>query len=352
MNIVWNQDFNPYKHLETWRNPEDLAKDKEYDEKANTTPEDTKEVQEKAKEGLFWEFKNPENGNEKESLKKTENNEKKEIKLESDSPYFPILEELKEKWLIDNNKFSDIIQKINNSSLEDGKTEFLKLVNSLTNKDIKNSILDSFNSKEEITEKNFKDTEFLKNSWDLINLDNWVWGLEISLAKNYVNFTDKNWNSDKKRNLNICLNTTLNSIISKNSTDFRQENWELIWDIKKESNLDIKYSLLKKLYKNDLIDDAKHWWKKSKEEISLKQNSLKNKAKELVKQKKEAESIKNREERNQKLKEIEAQIQQIIDEGNFLDSFEKEIQNIVSEVDSLSWWENDKINETSEKEEK
>ncbi len=345
MNAVWNQDFNPYKHLETWRNPEDLAKDREYDEKANTTPEDTKEVQEKAREGLFWEFKNPEN-----EWLKTENKEEKEIDLSSDSPYFPILEELYLSWEIKKEEFMEALSKLNSTnSVEENRADFLDLVNFISNWSLKASILESFTDEKEITEADFKQTEFFKEVWSFINLDKWIWWLEITLAKNYVSFTDIDWASNHAKNLSVCIDTTLNSIISKNSINFRKENWELISDIRKETNLNTKYNLLKKLYKKDLIDDAKKWWKKYREEIRQKKESLKEELRKLARERIEAQKIQNEQEKTKKITEINLQIQQIITEGRWVDTFEKEIQNIVPEVDSLSWWETDKVSEAQEK---
>ncbi len=316
----------------------------EYDKKR-------KEIVDKIWQQISWKQEKQEHNEQKteKSQKETKENEKKdEVSLSEDSIYFPILKSLRENFSIDKKELESITKKLVESKEEDDRKDvFLKFVNWFSDNELKKDILASFDNKEEITEKNFKKTDFFRDSSKIgLNLDNWISWLEISLAKNYIIMPDKDWKVDEQQDLSVCMDITLNSIISKNSPDFRQQNWELIDDIRAEKNLKSKYNLLKNLYKNDLLTDAKLWWKKWKQEISRQKEVLKEIAEDLAYRLEEAKRANNTEEINA----IKKQINDVVAEWISIDIFEKELGSVEANIGSLWWWEKDKSPENKENE--
>ncbi len=260
---------------------------------------------------------------------------------DSISPYSPVVDRLLSINEITEEEHQEILSKLNSYTREEGKNYFLAMVENIDNKDIKNNIVDSFESNSNINESNFDKSDFYKDSTDLnIDLDNWVWGLEIMLAKNYIDIPSPEWKSNKDENINQSMDVTLNTILTNNSKDFIQNNSDLIDEIKSQTNLNDKYNSLKKLYKEDLKEDAKIGWKKWLEESKRKKNSLIEKAKKLNEEIKDAKNIEDNELKEKKLEELNKQKQEIIDEWNWIDNFEAEIL-------SLSWWDIDKSNEST-----
>lgn len=260
---------------------------------------------------------------------------------ESISPYSPVVDRLLSINQITQEEHQEILSKLNSYTREEWKNYFLAMVENIDNQDIKNNIVDSFESNNDINESNFDKSDFYKDSTDLnIDLDNWVWGLEIMLAKNYIDIPNPEWESNKDENISQSMDVTLNTILTNNSKDFIQNNSDLIAEIKSQTNLNDKYNSLKKLYKEDLKEDAKIGWKKWLEESKRKKNSLIEKAKKLNEEINEAKNIEDTQLKEKKLEELNKQKQEIIDEWNWIDNFEAEIL-------SLSGWDIDKTSEST-----
>lgn len=319
--------------------------DEEFDNNDWQAFRDYKESQPKwtlsVKEGQFWsDNENPESIlNELNDNLDADNNEEAENEALKDSEFYPILKTLHQENHINDEVFNNL--KLNK---EDGKNEFLKIVNNISDESVKNNILKSFNNKEKVTEENFEKTEFYKDSSSLeIDLKNWIWWLEIMLSENYISIPNVEWNDDKQNDLSTCMDTTLNKLLLNSSDDFKKQNAELIIDIKKEKNLDKKYQLLKDLYKEDLKRDAILWWSKWKKEIEMNKKSLISKAEKINRMIIEANKIQDIDKKNTELDKLNIEKQKIIDEWKWIDNFEAEIQ-------SLSWWKDDKQAEWNEKE--
>lgn len=283
----------------------------------------------------------PEEINQNDIWSKDKNPDKKiDIsKLDSASQYFPTLKNLFSSWHIDEATFTETTKKLDGSKNDEWLDVLMKVVNGLSDSKVRESIVKSFEKKEKTTEENFDKTEFFKDSTDLnIDLDKWVWWLELMLADNYVSVNNSDWTEDKQRDLSTSMDTTMNTILKSGSEDFKKQNWPLISEIKWEKNLNKKYYLLKNLYKEDLKNDAILWWKKSKEEINKKKNSLMEQAKDITKQIKDAEKIKDELARKEAMDRIEAEKTKIIEEWKDIDWFE-------AEVESLSGWKKDIISE-------
>ena len=327
-------------------------------EQENATPEQTRRLKEEAWE-LFWKWFNPEENivnvseieeqedfeNPDDILSSLDNNESLETQdksLISKSPYFPLLERLNSIWEISKEELEESVNKINSMSKKESLNYFLSIADNIENNDVRENIVWSFENNNEVDESNFEETEFFKDSTELeIDMDSWIWWLEIMLAQNYISIPDKEWNTNKMTDINQSMDITLNTIITNNSKDFEQNNWIIISQIKSETNINTKYELLKTLYKEDLKEDAKIGWKKWLEEIRRKKQSLKEKAKKISEELEQARKIQDEETKEQKLEELNIQKQEIITEANWVDNFE-------AEITSLAWWEDDKSSESNE----
>lgn len=275
--------------------------------------------------------------------------------IESDSPYFPILKNLTESWHIEQDVFKEYSLKLNELSKEDGQKEIIELVKTISDSSLKQDILEKFENNTEVDEKNFEKTKFFTDISSLnIDIDSWVGWLEIMLAENYIPIPNIDWGENKDRDVSLCMETVVNTIISNNNKDFRLQNGVLISDIRKESNINKKYTLLKELHEWDLKYDAKAWWKKAKEEIILKQKTLKIKFEKITWEMKKTNKITNNEEREHKLKDLKKEKEQIITEWKDLDVFERETiliwYGLTLNEGVISWWKEDKQNESKEKE--
>ena len=148
------------------------------------------------------------------------------------------------------------------------------------------------------------------------------------------------------------MDVTLNKIINNKTNEFKQNNAELIWNIKQESNLNVKYHLLKKLYKNSLLEDAKYGWKKWAEELNHKKSALKERYKQILEEIAKTQKNSNQEEKNQKMQELQKDREKVEKEAKEIWDFEKELGNVEAEVSWLSWWKNDKLQQNNSIEKK
>lgn len=291
---------------------------------------------------LYWSFnfEDKQDLDSDKSQDKTLNNEN--LELNSDLPFFPLLKNLNESWHITDELFEKSLSNLNSLSYDESKFEILSIAWDISDSEVRSNILKSFDNESEIKEDSFEETDFYNDSQELsINLDKWIWWLELMLAQNYISIPDLEWNKDINKDISSAIEITTNSIIKNNSTDFRKQNWPLIDEIRSESNLNNKYKLLKELYKNDLKHDAIHWWDKAKKEINNKKNSIIKKAEILNQKLIDAKKINIEEEKEKELQKLNLEKQKLIDEGLDVDFFE-------SEVETLSWWDLDKNNEQND----
>lgn len=294
-------------------------------EQENATPERTSNMQREIREWLYWSKEDSIN------------------KLDWDSQYFPNLKTLYESWHIDKDTFIKTAEALDEAKLDEELDVFLKVVNKLSDSNVRDSLIKWLENKDEINENNFEKTEFFKDSKELdIDLDAWIGWLELMLARNYISINNVDGTQDKTRDLSKSMDTSLNEILKNSSNDFKKQNWPLITEIKSEKSLNRKYSLLKDLYKEDLKRDAILWGKKSNEEIKRKKISLIEKAKDISEKIKEAQNIKDDKQKNQEIERLNLEKQKIIEEWKDIDWFDAEVQ-------TLSWWKKDSSPEDKEK---
>lgn len=275
---------------------------------------------------------------------KKEKNDSSEVdieKLDSDSQYFPNLKSLYESGHIDIDTFIRTTESLEKAKPDEEADIFLKVVNKLSDSNVRDSLIKWLENKEEINENNFEKTEFFKDSKELdIDLDAWIGWLELMLARNYISINNVDGTQDKTRDLSKSMDTSLNEILKNSSNDFKKQNGPLITEIKSEKSLNRKYSLLKDLYKEDLKRDAILWGKKSKEEHAMKQKSLDSKKTDLsLKYQELLAQIEKNKWNSEVLKKLEPKKSKIEEEARKLDA----------EVLILSWWKNDKNPEKIEK---
>lgn len=259
---------------------------------------------------------------------------KKEI---LDSPLYPQVKELLDSWYIDTEKFNKFIETISDSTKEEAQKEAIDLVNSLSNLDekTKNEILDNISwETEEITEENFESSKYAQDiKWVEIKTSKNPWWLDLMLASNYISIPNENWWNDIEKNINSTFNKTTNVLLLNNSKDFKKQHSELVENIRKETSLERKYILLNDLYKQSLLEDAKVWWKKWKEEIKKQQENFKQQAEENTRLITEARKNNNQEE----IKRLEIEKQNIIKEAKGLDWFENLLSSLAPKDSSIDW---------------
>ncbi len=269
---------------------------------------------------------------------------------------FSIVELLSKKWYINEKQVKELVDILAKTQKQDTKDVIFKFVYDIVeNDEVKKDIKNNIEGKKDVNEENFENSQFYKsaNSEGIdIDINLQAWGLETMLAQNYIEIPEANNtqkdNSDiqnKKDALNTSIEITLNKIIDKNSEIFRENNSELIAEIRAEKSLDIKYTKLKEIYKNDLIDDAKKWGSKAKKEIAQKRKNMEektNKLKESLKKDVLNEKI-TQEQADKKWKEFQTKLKIEWRENSDL---EKEILAIEWVID---WWELDFWNEAIEK---
>lgn len=317
--------------------------------------------------GIYWSFakqqwKNPDLT----TLKETINPENLD-----EIPEFKIIEWLQSKWHIDEKKYSEIIKELKNSQKWDEKNIIKKFIeNNITDNNIKETVNKTIDWNKEIDENNFEKSDFYKSATDKninIDLDLWVWHIEIMMAENYVEIpenqlwegkesneisdtkeTDKKETDKKEDALDRTMEITMNKIIAKNWNDFKtnKDVVEIVWKIKESSDLNSKYKNLKDLWELDLIDDAKKWWTKSfeaKRKANSKKENIEKKIKEIEKYAEQNQDITKIE----KIKEIEKKLKNELENStNNLKKIEIEIQKVEWVINS---WKLDKNPESKEK---
>lgn len=311
---------------------------------------------------LFWNTQEIEN-EKLDNSQATENvwntEEKPESKQTTDYSsinweFFPILENLKNNQSITNEQFEKINKDLASASWQEKTDKFLNSIEDIPNSESKENILKRFKKPEPVTEENFDKTAFSDDLKWKIDLDKSVWWLETMLAENYIYLPNKeSWQEqNREKSLNTSMDVTLNKIINNKTNEFKQNNAELIWNIKQESNLNVKYQLLKKLYKNSLLEDAKYGWKKWAEELNHKKSALKERYKQILEEIAKTQKNSNQEEKNQKMQELQKDREKIEKEAKEIWDFEKELGNVEAEVSWLSWWKNDKLQQNNSIEKK
>lgn len=311
---------------------------------------------------LFWNTQEIEN-EKLDNSQATENvwntEEKPESKQTTDYSsinweFFPILENLKNDQSITNEQFEKINKDLASASWQEKTDKFLNSIEDIPNSESKENILKRFKKPEPVTEENFDKTAFSDDLKWKIDLDKSVWWLETMLAENYIYLPNKeSWQEqNREKSLNTSMDVTLNKIINNKTNEFKQNNAELIWNIKQESNLNVKYQLLKKLYKNSLLEDAKYGWKKWAEELNHKKSALKERYKQILEEIAKTQKNSNQEEKNQKMQELQKDREKIEKEAKEIWDFEKELGNVEAEVSWLSWWKNDKLQQNNSIEKK
>ncbi len=311
---------------------------------------------------LFWNTQEIEN-EKLDNSQATENvwntEEKPESKQTTDYSsinweFFPILENLKNDQSITNEQFEKINKDLASASWQEKTDKFLNSIEDIPNSESKENILKRFKKPEPVTEENFDKTAFSDDLKWKIDLDKSVWWLETMLAENYIYLPNKeSWQEqNREKSLNTSMDVTLNKIINNKTNEFKQNNAELIWNIKQESNLNVKYHLLKKLYKNSLLEDAKYGWKKWAEELNHKKSELKERYKQILEEIAKTQKNSNQEEKNQKMQELQKDREKVEKEAKEIWDFEKELGNVEAEVSWLSWWKNDKLQQNNSIEKK
>lgn len=311
---------------------------------------------------LFWNTQEIEN-EKLDNSQATENvwntEEKPESKQTTDYSsinweFFPILENLKNDQSITNEQFEKINKDLASASWQEKTDKFLNSIEDIPNSESKENILKRFKKPEPVTEENFDKTAFSDDLKWKIDLDKSVWWLETMLAENYIYLPNKeSWQEqNREKSLNTSMDVTLNKIINNKTNEFKQNNAELIWNIKQESNLNVKYQLLKKLYKNSLLEDAKYGWKKWAEELNHKKSALKERYKQILEEIAKTQKNSNQEEKNQKMQELQKDREKVEKEAKEIWDFEKELGNVEAEVSWLSWWKNDKLQQNNSIEKK
>lgn len=269
--------------------------------------------------------------------------------------FYPILKSLNSNWDIKNEDFDKINKDLASLNWQEKIDKFLSFIENISNSESKENILKKFKDQEIVNSENFDDTVFASDVVWKIDLDKSVWWLEEMLAENYIYLPNKeSWEElNKENSLNSSLDLTLHSIIKNKTDDFKNNNYELISKVKSEENLNVKYQLLKKLYKNSLLEDAKYWWKKWEEELNHKKSSLKDRYTDLLEKIKEANKIADGQEKQAELKKLQSEQNKIIEESKEIEWFSKELSSIDKEVWTTKWaissWKDDKLKESTEK---
>lgn len=262
-----------------------------------------------------------------------QNNWENQEKIFSDLnwEYYPILEDLKSKWEINNEDFEKFQKDLASTPSDKKQDKFLNIIEKLPNSENKENLLNKFKNQENITEENFEKTQMFQDSKWKIDFDKSVWWLETMVAKNYV-FTwskEKTEDQNKIESLNTALEVSKSKIVNSKSKDFKNNNAELISDITKETNPDKKYQKLKELYKEGLKEDAKAGWKKWTEEIESRKNNLKWEYKKILE-----EISKNQKNWNElELEKLNKQKQKIEAEAKDISKLQEELDQIIKETD-------------------
>lgn len=191
------------------------------------------------------------------------------LDIEEDFPLTPILIWLLQQWHIDMNWFDESIDEMKKMPLDLHYVIIEDVIDWIWTLDIKEKqkLAKSLETKELVNEENFEKTEYYKDfsTSESINMSDPT-DLNFMLAANYLKIPDNKWNELKnEKNLELTINIVLNKIINKQSREFRNNNSDLIFEIRKSKDTDDKYLKLNKLFNLSKQKDARWLWKKSKE---------------------------------------------------------------------------------------
>ncbi|MBS9775326.1 hypothetical protein KGV52_01275 [Candidatus Gracilibacteria bacterium] len=330
MPVIQNNGHNPYAELE---NPE-LKKQKEqenadYDQQvANATPQQTEQMKKEAGDILGKNFNpetsiidvsdqekiDPENQENPDDILKqldnedfditdspkstensentniqepeivsgsknfTESNEKQEEQLAKiDSPYTPILQRLIENGELTiqtSNTFLENLQKQDSDTQQ--QQLFLDFIGkNISNKNTLTNLQESFGTQaKEITQENFSQTPFSQEATTInLTLQDPPSGLEFSLAQNYVSIP-QNEQIDIAKDMDTCMDVTLNGLIKENDKEFRENHGQEIEEIKTAKNIQEKYKKLQNLFKQDILEDAKKFKIEKPQDITERKQQL------------------------------------------------------------------------------
>lgn len=354
--------FKQWISIEKQPDIETQRKNEDYDNKV-VTPEELKKQKDTLLQGLYgktidiqWvnsDLKSDLTVDKSEVIQSTESwNEKIESHLE-DSPYFPILKRLENSWEIDSQNFETFSKMLESStSKEQEKKIFLNIIKNLPSNEIAKNILSTFDNREKVTPENFEQTEFAHHISQLeIKTDNGIGGLEIMMAEKYISIPNEEWELDIWADIELVMDISLNTILEWASEDFKKKNAELIGEIRMEKDINMKYGLLKKLYKEDLKRDAQLWWKKWLIEIEMKKKSLQEKAKKLTQDISNTVSINDKKERDRMLWILVIKKLNLLEEWRWIDGLESELNNFSANIKTLWGAKTDKSVESQEKKE-
>lgn len=232
--------------------------------------------------GMFWKFDPDEKTSEVVDVLENKNTSKKLDTLansRNNSPYAPILQDLFSSRHIDQEILTQGLEELNNQDNEEGKELLLRIVSEIWNSKLQSSIEKSF-TQEKVTDENFETTAFcLDANNHNLNLPLVTGPLDIMLAQNYIDIPRNASDSDGTNNLLLSIDVTANVLIQKAGTAFEKQHGVLIADIQKETNVTDKYRLIKNLYEQSLLNDAKLWGTSVKQEMK----DLKERTKEAAK---------------------------------------------------------------------
>ena len=301
--------MDPLIDLKFWptitENPQEREKnerlDREFKEKGeNATPEKTKKMQEKAWD-IFWKNFSPEkniihidkdntseneevwtktidiisyedilNPNSGASLKtkeltESQNIEQIELWTLEDSPLVPILKGLSYSWYINYDTYKTTIESLKETDNDEKANQIIEtLVSGIVNLDQKekDDILKNVILGEEVTEDNFKESDFYH---DMQAAEGWAkpeWNsLDLLLAENYFKLPNRKPEED----LIATMDVALNKIIKKQGPDFKKNHSEEINKIRSEPNYKEKYNQLEILNNLNIISSG--IWGKKQEEV-------------------------------------------------------------------------------------
>ncbi len=244
-----------------------------------------------------------------------------------DSPNYPLLKGLRDSGQLDSKIFSQTLGKLSNAKQSDEKIIITQAIEKVASKDIQAETLSFINGNKKISQNSFSHSKLSQNSqWLWISFDK-VWELEVMMANNYLNIPNIHNQNNKKDDFERSIDITLNDIIKWNDKNFKKEHNNIITEIRWSHNLEYKYSQLQKLYKKDLLNDAKYFRRWDKQ-------LLLSKKKEVIK------------DFNDRKKELLVQWNKNISKDKKLLALKKQHKEIIQDLESLwgeiiVWWKLD-----------
>lgn len=284
---------------------------------------------------LYDEWSNNDRNEEKE----TSDNEEK-LRIFRENTQAPLIESLLNQWYITSLEFDWIVEEINWVDKESINQIISSVTNSIEDKDIREEITSHLEWKQEqVTLENFENSNFYLSSNELwVDIDVWIWGLELMLANEFYILPNSEWISDQSGDMLRTMDTVSKMIVNKNNKDFRKNNSDLIREIWEETVSSVKYALLKKLFKEDLVTDAKFWGKKAKNEIAMKQKSIKEKAKLNTESMEKLATLQGNEDWNKEKEKLIEDKNELIIAAQNLDHFEWEVFAWNMKIEWEKWW--------------